>query len=121
MSNPYKNEMNVKIGEVEILLRPDFENLSSFEANVMTLDEFAFKLVKGKLPSLTQLVKTIYFFQVEKKYDLEQINQMVQESEGIALNRQVMPFLSGCVSGYKNKADAKKSADKAISESEKKS
>jgi queuine/archaeosine tRNA-ribosyltransferase len=121
MANAYKNEKTIRIGEVEILLRPNFENLSSFESNVITLDEFSFRLVKGRLPSLSQMVQAIFYFQAEKKFNLEQINCMVQNDVGFQISSDILSFLSGCVAGYKNKADAEKSVEKALTESEKKS
>jgi len=119
--NPYKNEKLIKFGEVEILLRPTFENIAAFESSVITLDEFSIRLVKGKTPGLAVLVQAIYFFQAEKKYNLEQINQMLQDSIGIQVNAQVLPFLGSVTAGHQSQLDVKNSVDKILSAEEKKS
>lgn len=121
MSNAYKNEKMIKIGEVEILLRPTFENLAAFESTVISLDEFSFRLIKGRLPTLSQLVQAIYYFQAEKKLTLEEVNCLVQNNEGVQVNRLILPFLAGCIAGHKNADDAKDSVEKAMLEAEKKS
>lgn len=118
MANKYKNEALVKIGAEEILLRPTFENLSAFESNVMTLDQFSFNLVKAKIPSMTELVKALYFFQAEKKFNLEEMNCLVQNHGGITLQAPLLGFLSKCVAGYDNAKDAEVSVDKAIANHE---
>lgn len=123
MANKYKNERLINIGGVEILLRPTFENLASFETNVITLDQFSFNLVKGKMPSLSQIIQAIFYFQAVKEFNLEQINQMVIEANGIQIFSQVAPFLSSVTAGYMNKKDVDEAADKAMAmtEAEKKS
>lgn len=123
--NKYKNEALIKVGEVEILLRPDFENLSAFESSVMTMDQFAFNLSKARTPSMSQLVQTLFYFQAARKPDgtrllnLEEINLLVMNHGGIALQVPIMGFLARCVSGSATGVD--QAVDKAVSESEKKS
>lgn len=121
MANKYKNEKIIKLGDVEILLRPTFENLAAFESNVFTLDEFMVRLVKGKLPRLSDLVRCIYFFQAEKKFNLEQVNELVMNTTGIQISTQVLPFISKCVGGYENSKDIELELNTKLSEAEKKS
>jgi hypothetical protein len=125
--NKYKNESIIKLGEVEILLRPDFENLSSFEGNVITLDELSIRMMKGKVIPLTTLVQAIYYFQAERdhlgkrRFNLEEINVMVQNTTGIAITADVMKFVSSCIAGHTNKKDTDAEVDKNLADAEKKS
>lgn len=123
MANKFKNEMTVKLGETEILLRPDFNNLASFESQVITLDQFSFNLVKGKILSLTQMIQVLFYFQAEKKLNLEQISQLVTETQGIQVWAQLMPFLSQVCSGHDNfqASEAKRKPKVEMTEAEKKS
>lgn len=125
MANKYKNEMEIKIGEETILLRPTFENLSDMESNVGGLAYLAWRLSRGttiedkvkSLPSFTDMAKIIYYNQAARKADdpslrklsLEEIWELVQ-GEGAKLIKPVTEYLSQIMAGNKlsSEGDEKK-------------
>lgn len=119
--NPFKNEQLVTLGGQEILLRPTFENIATLETETYSLAYIAWLYgggaaeavkdpVSGKveitkkdkvIPPLTLSAKIIYLCQAEKCHDLETVFQMVLQ-EGIAVNSQVLKFISKITAGNKN-------------------
>jgi len=101
MANKFRNEMVVKVGDVEILLRPSFENCANLEAALgYGLPSLAFALAKQKLPTLTEVAKVIFFCQAEKKLTLEQIWDLMMV-EGVASSTQVLIFIGQITAGDK--------------------
>lgn len=119
--NPYKNEKLIKLGVVEVLLRPDFDNIAALEANVEPLMGITMRMARAKVGApLTLLAQIIYYCQAERKennqelrrYSLEEIWQLVQ-SQGASITLPVMEFVGGILSGDKNQVE--------LSETQKKS
>ena len=131
MANKYKNEMEIKLGQETILLRPTFENISDMESNVGGLTYLAWKFSRGLalggtqeaiklMPSITELAQIIYYNQAARKeddltlrkYSLEDIWVLVQE-EGIKLTKPVTEYLSVITAGNKNAAQLPESEKKS--------
>lgn len=101
MANKFRNEKVVKLGEVEILLRPTFENCANLESSLgYGLPMMAFKLAKQQLPSMTDSAKVIFFCQAEKKYTLEQIWDLLM-IEGSSVMKDLLVFVGGITAGDK--------------------
>jgi hypothetical protein len=110
MANKYRNEMMIKIGEVEILLRPTFQNCANLEAALgYGIPMLAFNLMNKKLPGLADMVQVIFFCQADKKLTLEEIWDLVMV-EGIGSSTQVLQFIGQITTGDKTQV--------AVSESE---
>lgn len=121
--NPARNEFEMDLGSEKILLRPTFENLSAMESKLGGLAYLTFKFAKTvetgvpnmeqltkSFPSFTETTQIIFFNQVEKKYSLEQIHELVMET-GIKACAQAVHFLVKCTAGStktKLSASAKK-------------
>lgn len=89
------------MGEVEILLRPTFENIANLESALgYGIPMLAFNLSKSKMPSLTDITKVIYFSQAEKAYKLDEIWQLVM-AEGVSITTQVLEFVGKITAGDK--------------------
>lgn len=76
--NAIKNEHIIKLGEVEILLRPTFENIEAVETALGAVSylgwkyssyEKTFEQKVKSLPPATELAKIIYYSQAAKKED----------------------------------------------------
>ncbi len=98
--NKFRNEMIVKLGAEEILLRPTFENVVATETHVGGLAFLAWKFSRGSragmlemaksMPTLTECAAIIFYNQAavkeddqtKKKFSLEQIWELVQ-SQGM--------------------------------------
>lgn len=100
--NKFRNEMTVKLGAQEILLRPTFQNIAAMESVVGGLTYLALKFSRGgagaksalemskSLPSLSECAQIIFFNQAntkpenmnQKQFSLEEIWDMVQ-AEGM--------------------------------------
>lgn len=113
MENKFRNEMLIKVGGKELLLRPTFENVSAMESSMGGLGYLAVKMAAGgntakALPSLSDCAKVIYFNQAghlkddptKKEYSIEEIWELIQE-EGIAAVGPVVEFISKITSGNK--------------------
>ena len=105
MANKFRNEKIVKMGEVEILLRPTFENCANLEAALgFGIPQLAVNLALKKMPGLAEMAKVIYFCQAEKQYTLEQIWDLVMQ-EGAGFGVQVIEFVGMVTAGDKAASD----------------
>jgi len=100
--NKFKNEMIIKMGEVEILLRPTFENIANMEGDIGGLAYIAHKFTKpGKgMMGINEAAKIIFYNQAEKNYSLDEIWELVSD-EGIQIIGPVMQFLTKITMGNK--------------------
>ena len=117
--NKFKNEMIIKIGGEEILLRPTFENIANLESKLGGVQYLAFKFGQGiggkaglmqakSLPTLTECAQIIYFCQAmnnpeneqEKKYSLEEVFQKLIGNLG-NIPAEVMLFMGRMMAGNK--------------------
>lgn len=120
--NPFKNEKQIKLGEVEILLRPSFENVAALENNVEPVMAITQRLTKGaaKVP-ITLLAQIIYYCQAARKpenleayyYSLEEIWTMLQTTGSAEIFNPVLVFIGQVFAGDKTANE--------LSESQKKS
>ena len=145
MENKYRNEMEIKLGDETILLRPTFENIAAMESHVGSVAWLTWKYSRGvrfkdgavdranmstetmvkAIPSMTEAAKIIYFNQAAtkvddpnmKKYSLEEIWGLVM-SEGASIAGKVVMYLGRVTAG--NKADTIDEL-KDLSDAEKKS
>lgn len=110
MANKHRNEYVIKVGEVEVLLRPTFENCANLESALgYGLPMLAFNLSQKKMPPLTDLAKVIFFCQAEKKLTMASVWDLVLE-EGVGITTQVLMFVGQVTAGDKTQV--------AVSESE---
>lgn len=113
MANKFRNEMTIKLGEVEILLRPTFENCANLESALgYGLPMMAFKLAKQQLPSMTDAAKVIFFCQAEKKYTLEQVWELMMEN-GSGIIKDLLMFVGGITAGDKTVQELTESQKKS--------
>lgn len=122
--NPFKNEKVIKLGGVEILLRPDFENMAALEEAVGSMAYLGYRFSRGArikgqggsleeivkaMPTMTECAQIIYYSQAarnetdatKRKFSLEEIWSLVQE-EGIAITTPVGEFINNMGQGTKN-------------------
>ncbi len=121
--NKFKNEMQIKIGEVEILLRPTMENIASVESLLGGVQYLAFKYGRGigksdpleqakYLPTMVECSKIIYLCQARhnpenpelKEYSQEQVFQMLMGSMK-NIPAQIMIFMGRMLAGNKMAPD----------------
>lgn len=114
MENLHRNEMEIDLDSVKILLRPTFENLSAMESKLGGLAALTFKYgsqMSGQktddfaqmakaFPTHTETVQIIYYNQLEKKYSIDEICELVL-STGVKACSQALLFLVRCTSGAK--------------------
>jgi len=110
MENPNRNEMLIKLGGVDILLRPSFENIAAMEAKLGGLPYLAFKFSShGKnSATLSDCAQIIYFNQAavnpndptKKKLSLDEVWELVSQ-EGVNVLQPVMAFLARLTAGNK--------------------
>jgi len=101
MANKFRNELEIKVGDVNILLRPTFENCANLEAGLgYGLPMLAWRLSKQQMPSMTDVAKVIYFCQAEKKLTLEQVWDLVM-SEGVSITTDILRFTAQITAGDK--------------------
>lgn len=115
--NKMKNEHIIKLGDVEILLRPTFENISSLESNVGSLSYLSWKFSRREggleatvksVPSMTEIAKIIFYSQASKKedgtykYSLDEIFDFVM-NEGMSKNlvSSILGFIVKITAGNK--------------------
>ena len=131
--NKFKNEMIIKIGAEEILLRPTFENIANLESKLGGVQYLAFKFSQGlggkagimqakSLPTLTECAQIIYFCQAmnnpdnpqEKQYSLEEI---FQKLTGNLRNipAEMMLFMGRMMAGNRNAPDFSENTKKKSS------
>lgn len=112
MANKFRNEMVVKVGGVEILLRPTFENCANLESALgYGLPVLSFILYQAskdikKMPVMTDIAKIIFFCQAEKTYTLEQIWDFMM-GEGAELTLQALTFVAKITAGDKTQVEVK--------------
>ena len=135
--NPFRNEATIKLGEVEILLRPTFENVAAMERSLGSLVYLGHRFSKGLrlrmaaeskglpvhtddlakcMPTLTELAEIIYYNQAarreddqtKRKYSLEEIWAMVSD-EGIKISNEVITYVNKIASGRQETAKPEKS------------
>jgi hypothetical protein len=112
MANKFRNESQIKIGGVEILLRPTFENCANLEASLgYGLQALAMKLSEAakdskKMPVSTDLVKVVYFCQAEKKYTLEEVWDFAKIEGTINIIAPILIFISTITTGDKTQVEA---------------
>ena len=134
MENKFRNEMEITLGGVPILLRPTFENIAAMESHVGSLAWLTWKYSRGarvtkegsslesaikSLPSLSECAQIIYYNQVAtkegdptlKKYSLEEIWQLVMQ-EGMGLSGKVLEFLGRVASGGKQETEPPTESEK---------
>lgn len=105
--NTYKNEKVIKMGDVEILLRPTFQNCVSLEAVIEGgFSGLTMRLFKSQMPGLTDITKVVYHCQAEKKYTEEEIWQLVMK-EGMGISNQVLMFVAQITAGDKTVIEKK--------------
>ena len=135
MENRARNEMEIKLGEVTILLRPTFENIAAMEQNLGSVAWLTWKYSRGTgvatmeksikaIPSMTECAQIIFYNQLEtkensqtKKYSLEEIWELVLQ-EGAKVTITIIKFLGVIASGG---SAPKQEEPEAPTESEKKS
>lgn len=114
--NKFRNEMVIKLGAVEILLRPTFENIANVESKLGGIHYLAFKYGQGAneskvvdqvkhSPTMTDISLIIYFCQADdaegnKPYTLAEISDMVQ-GYLFQASALVVKFLSLMTAGNK--------------------
>jgi hypothetical protein len=105
MANKYKNEMTIKIGEVEILLRPTFDNCASLETAIgKGIPQLAFDMMKGQSPSMTDLARIVFHSQADKKLTQQQVWDLMLY-EGLASSTPIIKFIAQITAGDKNQAE----------------
>lgn len=132
MENPFRNEKEIKLGEVTILLRPCFENVAAMEAKLGGLTYLAWKFSRStidarsgtldpkNIPTLTECAQIIYFNQAatkpndpnQKQYSLEEIWALVQY-EGLKIIQPVTMFLVAVTAGNKNAVEPSEAQKKS--------
>lgn len=105
MANKFRNEKQIKLGGVEVLLRPSFENIANLEDSLgFGLPTLSLRLSKmfqrQETPKLTDLAKIVFHCQAEKKYNLDEIWELCQE-EGIESAKDILVFVSNVTAGNK--------------------
>jgi len=122
--NKFKNEKLFKIGSLEILCRPTFENMQAFETYVVNLNKLQWNVfTAGKdgkkmaeaLLTTTQAALSLFHLQAEKKFTLDQIWDACLEHGPTKVVADVTPY---CLLLGSKEIDADKL--KEISEEEKK-
>ena len=146
MVNKFRNEMEVKLGEVSIVLRPTFENIAALETNVGGISYLAWKFSRGltelktkdkltadaisnsektvkSLPSMSEISQIIYYCQAahdpeenKKAYTLKEVFNMVMSSGSGLLLSSMMTVFIGKMLAGDNFDE-----NKVLSEAEKKS
>jgi hypothetical protein len=129
MENKFRNEMEIKLGDTTILLRPTFENIAAMEENVGSISWLTWKYSRGvkftngevdrvasvnetsikAVPPMSEAAKIIYFNQAAtkpedptlKKYSLEEIWELVN-FEGVRVTTKIVEFLGRIASGGKS-------------------
>lgn len=126
--NKHRNEIELKIGDKVILLRPTFENLAETESNVGGLSWLAWRFSRGvrvqqsedgtvkpvaeitsetlkDQPSLTEIVKIVYYNQVKnesgrRELSLEQIFDLIVSTGSFKMVlMKVIVFIGQALSG----------------------
>ncbi len=132
--NKFRNEMTIKLGPQEILLRPNFENIAMTETNVGGLAYLAWKFSKGSrvgqsmnemakaVPTLTECAAIIFYNQAatnpedptKKLYSLEEIWGFVQSQGMKSVIQDITIYLAKITAGQA-KVDEIEEKEKAAS------
>lgn len=124
--NSARNELIIKLGGEDILLRPTFENVSSMESNLGGVAYLGWKFSRGavkdingvmdttkaikSLPSMSEVAQIIYYNQAavksddptQKKYSLEEIwDRLLKNGAGGTVVRDVTMYLAKLTAGDK--------------------
>jgi hypothetical protein len=117
MKASFKNEVTIKIGGRDILLRPTFENIFSIEHEVANLSHLTWRITnsasRGDLKNslaMTDAAKIIYFGQAnknpeninERELNLSEIWDLVQAEGNLSVSTQIIIFLSKITMGNRN-------------------
>lgn len=124
MGNKFRNEMEIKLGETKILLRPTFENIAATETNVGPIAYLGWKISRARAESekknasldkalrsvmpLTEIALIIYYNQAatdpndstQKKFSREEIWDLVC-IEGMGVSKPIIQFIARMVAGGK--------------------
>jgi translation initiation factor 2B subunit (eIF-2B alpha/beta/delta family) len=90
MTNPYRNEMQIKIGGEEILLRPTFENIAAMEAVMGSVAFLGWKYSRGA--RLQQESKAQESKAQESKAGHVSLENVIRAMPGITELAQVIYF-----------------------------
>lgn len=102
--NQFRNEMEIELAGVKILLRPTFSNIASMESDVGSVSYLVWKFSRGVqnqnkptganpkemeeavkyMPSMSEAAKIIFHNQAEKKYSIDEIWELVLKSGQIS-------------------------------------
>lgn len=137
MSNKFRKELEVELGEVKILLRPTMENLAALEEHAIHLQEFSYNTfvksaegaasgdkgkIAGSLLKVDQAAKAIYYLQAEadpsKRHSLEKIFDLMLAQGVSAITSQMSNYL---LTVTVKKDDEPTKETKAMPEEQKKS
>lgn len=124
MENKFRNEMEIKLGDEKILLRPTFENCAALEAVAGSLAYLSWKFSKGfkrDMPGLTDFAQIIYHCQAavdkddsnKKKLSLETIWELLQV-EGAAIYEPLMRFMVRIAAGSKDRPTISETQKKTL-------
>lgn len=102
MANKFRNEKEIEVAGVKILLRPTFQNVADLE-NILGrgIPMLAYELSKRTIPKLTECALVVFHCQAEKKYTLEEIWDLVS-SHGALITTDVLTFIAQITNGDKN-------------------
>ena len=123
--NKFKNEKVIKIGEVSILLRPTFENISRLEAELGGVQYLAFKYAQGMearsklekikfMPQLTECARIIYICQAEKTFTIDEVYEKLQD-DFAGVQAGLLQFITGMMGGNKMAPDLSEGVKKNYS------
>ncbi len=138
MENKFRNEMEIKLGEETILLRPTFENIAATEQTVGSISWLGWKYSRGvtikdgkvnvgdramsSLPPITESTRIIYLNQAatkpgddtQKKLTLEEVWDLVQMEGSLKVGNLVVTYLSKLTAGNRaiDKTEAPTEAEK---------
>jgi hypothetical protein len=110
--NPVRNEFEIVLGAVKILLRPTFDNIAKMENAVGGLNYLSWKFSRGQLgkkaslevlvkdlPYLTDITKVIFYNQAKEQFTIDEIWEMVKAEGGASVTKQVVKFLGRITAG----------------------
>jgi len=103
--NKFRNEKLVKLGDAEILLRPSFKKIAQTEFKLGSIAGIAIQVssddkAKSQFP-ISMMAEIFFINQVEEKYSLDQIFDLVLEEGYQSCRAQVLEFLVLITAGRK--------------------
>lgn len=114
--NRLRNEKEIILGEVKILLRPNFQNIAALESDLGSISYLSYKFGKGydlvtqkinmelaskHAPSMIETTKIIFHCQADKHFTLEEIYDLVL-ARGIAVCMEIIGFVAQIAAGNQN-------------------